>query len=97
VSASVGVFGWETETLVVVPATLVVAVYLLAAAAGVRLLHGATRACALLTIALTAVVVPAAAEHAVVVVAVAALAVVTRWALADPSPSAGERAGTALT
>jgi amino acid efflux transporter len=38
--------GWGTETLVVVPATLVVTVYLLAAAAAARLLRGAPRVCA---------------------------------------------------
>lgn len=74
-------FGWGTETLVLIPATLVVAVYLLAAAAGARLLHGAARACALLTIALTAVVVPAALDHVVIVAAVAFLALTFRWVL----------------
>jgi amino acid efflux transporter len=44
-------FGWGTETLVVVPSTLVVAVYLLAAAAGVRVLRGVGRMCAGITVA----------------------------------------------
>jgi amino acid efflux transporter len=42
--------GWGTETLVVVPATLVVAVYVAAAAAGLRLLRGWGRACAALAL-----------------------------------------------
>jgi amino acid efflux transporter len=73
--------GWGTETLVVVPATLVVAVYVAAAAAGLRLLRGWGRACAALTVLLTAVVVPSAAGHVVVPVAVAALALLSRRAL----------------
>jgi amino acid efflux transporter len=80
--AATAAFGWGTETLVVVPATLVVAVYLLAAAAGVRLLDGVGRGCALLTIALTAVVVPSAARHLVIVVVVVVLALLTRRVLA---------------
>jgi amino acid efflux transporter len=73
--------GWDTETLVIVPSTLVVAVYLLAAASGVRLLTGYARACAVTTIVLTALVVPSAARHAVVPVVVATLALLTRAAL----------------
>jgi amino acid efflux transporter len=74
--------GWGTETLVVTPSTLVVAVYLLAAAAGARLLRGAPRACAVATIVLTALVVPAAAQHVLIPVVVAVLAVLCRWGVA---------------
>jgi amino acid efflux transporter len=70
--------GWGTETLVVTPSTLVVAVYLLAAAAGVRLLRGAARACAVATIVLTALVAPAAAGHVLIPLVVAVLAVACR-------------------
>jgi amino acid efflux transporter len=80
------VLGWGTETLVVTPSTLVVAVYLLAAAAGVRLLAGAPRLCAVLTIALTLVVAPAAARHVVIPLAVAALALAVRGLLARRRP-----------
>jgi amino acid efflux transporter len=73
-----GLAAWDTETLVIVPSTLVVAVYLLAALAGVRLLTGAGRACAVLTIALTALVVPPAARHAVIPLVVTVLALVSR-------------------
>lgn len=70
--------GWGTETLVVVPSTLVVAVYLLAAAAGMRLLHGSGRAAAIATLGLTAIVVPAAAAHLVIPLVVVVLALLTR-------------------
>lgn len=76
------VFGWGTEELVVVPSTLVVAVYLLAAAAGVRLLRGPARACALATILMTAVFVPSAAQHAWVPAVVVVLALGARRLLA---------------
>jgi amino acid efflux transporter len=74
--------GWGTEALVVTPSTLVVTVYLLAAAAGARLLRGAPRACAVATIVLTAFVVPAAAEHVLIPVVVAVLAVLCRRGVA---------------
>lgn len=70
--------GWGTETLVTVPATLVVAVYLLASAAGLRLLTGAGRACAAVTIALTLAVVPSALDHLVVIAVTTALALAAR-------------------
>jgi amino acid efflux transporter len=73
--------GWGTETLVVAPSTLVVAVYMLAAAAGARLLRGAARACAVLTIVLTALVAPAAAEHVLITVVVVLLALACRYAV----------------
>ncbi|WP_252444943.1 APC family permease [Pseudonocardia humida] len=74
--------GWGTETLVVTPSTLVVAVYLLAAAAGARLLRGAPRFCAVATIVLTALVVPTAAENVLIPVVVVVLAVACRWVVA---------------
>lgn len=73
-----GLRGWGTETLVVVPSTLVVAVYLLAAAAGVKLLRGAARLCAAITIVLTFLVAPAAARHALIPLAVVLLALAVR-------------------
>ncbi|QIG46229.1 amino acid permease [Nocardioides anomalus] len=77
--------GWGTETLVVVPATLVVAVYLLAAASGLRLLRGWGRFCAALTVLLTAAVVPSAAGHVAVPLVVSALALLSRRALSAPA------------
>lgn len=75
------VLGWGTETLIVVPSTLVVTVYLLAAAAGVRLLAGLARACAAVTIALTLIVAPAAARHVAIPLVVAAVALTARYGL----------------
>ncbi len=72
---------WGTETLVVVPSTLVVGVYLLGAAAGVRLLRGAGRLCAVMTLVMTLVVTPAALEDLVFPVVVVALALASRWLL----------------
>ncbi|WP_194924752.1 APC family permease [Catenulispora pinisilvae] len=72
-------FRWGTETLVVVPSTLVVTVYLLAAAAGIRLLRGVARGCAVLTVCLTALVIPDAARHVVIPVLVVSVALLTRW------------------
>ncbi len=83
------VLGWGTETLVVVPSTLVVAVYLLAAAAGVRLLAGVARSCAVMTIALTLVVAPAAARHVAIPLVVAALALAARYAFGRRRRSSG--------
>jgi amino acid efflux transporter len=80
--AAGALFRWGTETLVVVPSTLVVAVYLLAATAGVRLLDGFARTCAVVTIALTLLIVPAAAHHAAIPGIVAALAMTMRCAVA---------------
>lgn len=76
--ASAFAFGWGTETIIVVPSTLVVAVYLLAAAAGVRLLRGTARLCAIVTIALTVLVAPAAARHAVIPLATVLIALTVR-------------------
>lgn len=66
--------GWGTEQLVVVPATLVVFVYLAAAAAGIRLLAGLGRYCSIATVVLTVAVLPAALEHLLIPGAVAAAA-----------------------
>jgi amino acid efflux transporter len=79
-------FGWGTESLVVVPSTLVVAVYLLAAAAGARLLRGTGRLCALITIAATLVVAPAAARHVVIPLATVLLALAVRSAISRSRP-----------
>lgn len=72
------ILGWGTETLVVVPATLVVAVYLLAAAAGIRLLRGAARGCATAALALTLLVTPTASGHVVIPIAVTIVALIMR-------------------
>jgi amino acid efflux transporter len=85
--------GWGTEALVVTPSTLVVAVYLLAAAAGARLLRGTARACAVATIVLTALVVPAVAEHALIPLVVAVLAVACRRVVQMFEASGGRSAG----
>lgn len=71
---------WGTEVLIVVPSTLIVAVYLLAAVAGVKLLRGAGRAAAIATVALTALVVPSALGHVAIPLIVIALALATHWA-----------------
>jgi amino acid efflux transporter len=65
---------WGTEPLVVVPSTLVVAVYLLAAAAGFRLLTGTGKFCAGLTLVMTGSILPTALEHAAIAVATVILA-----------------------
>lgn len=70
--------GWGTETLIVVPSTLVVTVYLLAAAAGVKLLNGMGRACAAVTVTVTLLVAPSAAAHVLIPFTVATLALLTR-------------------
>ena len=71
--------GWGTESIVAVPSTLVVAVYLLAAAAGARVLTGAGRICSVATIALTLLVAPAAARHALIPLATVAIALAVRF------------------
>lgn len=80
--------GWGTETLMVVPATLVVGVYLLAAAAGVRLLRGTGRLCAVISLAMTLVVTPAALGDLVFPAVVVALALTSRWVLQGSAPVA---------
>ena len=65
---------WGTEQLVVVPATLVVFVYLAAAAAGIRLLTGVGRYCSIATVVLTLAVLPAALGHLLIPVIVTAVA-----------------------
>lgn len=65
---------WGTETLIVVPSTLVVAVYILASLSGARLLRGAGRVAAVTVIAICAVVAPSAAPNLLIPVAVIALA-----------------------
>lgn len=70
--------GRGTETLIVVPSTLVVTVYLLAAAAGVKLLNGIGRACAAITVFMTLLVAPSAATHVLIPLTVASLALLSR-------------------
>lgn len=76
--ALAALFGWGTETLVVVPATLVVAVYVVAAAAAIRLLPGWGRVSGAITLVLTLAIVPTAASHALIPVAVALVALLSR-------------------
>lgn len=83
--------GWGTETLVVVPSTLVVAVYLLAAAAAVKLLTGVGRICAISTVLLTLTVTPSASSHALIPLIVAALALLAHALCRAPSTQVRKR------
>ncbi|WP_353649161.1 amino acid permease [Nakamurella sp. A5-74] len=79
---------WGTDTLVVIPSTLVVAVYVIAAAAAVRVLTGGGRVAAISTLVITVLVVPTAAQHALIPVAVVVLALLSRLlsrSLSNPS------------
>jgi amino acid efflux transporter len=77
-------WGWGTDTLVVVPSTLVVAVYLIAAASAVRVLTGWGRVCGVVTLAITLLVVPTAAGHVLIPIVVAAFALASRLACRRP-------------
>lgn len=70
--------GWGTETLVVVPSTLVVAVYVVAAASAIRILTGWGRAAGLITLTVTAAVVPTALQHALIPVVVVLMAMLSQ-------------------
>jgi amino acid efflux transporter len=72
------IFGWGTETLVVVPSVLVVTVYLLAAASGVKLLSGPGRVAAIATVILTLFVVPSVMIHLAIPAIVVAVALLAR-------------------
>ncbi len=67
--------GWGTQQIVLVPATLVLCVYLVATASAVRLIHGRTRTIAAAAFVLTACAAPFSYGHLLTpaVVAVAAL------------------------
>ena len=67
--------GWGTQQIVLVPATLVLCVYLTATAAAVKLIRGRTRTVAAAAFVLTAVAVPFSFGHLLipVVVTIAAL------------------------
>jgi hypothetical protein len=69
--------GRATATLVIVPSSLVVAVYLLAATAGVKLLAGPGKVCAALTVVTTSVVLPTALEHAAIMLVALGLALIS--------------------
>lgn len=56
-------FGWGTEQIVFIPATLVIVVYLIGPAAAVKLLHGPQRVIAATGTALTACALPFALGH----------------------------------
>lgn len=77
--------GWGTETLVVVPSTLVVAVYVVAAAAGARVLRGWGRVAAGVTLLLTLGVAPSAVGYVLVPVIVGGLALLSRMVSARSS------------
>lgn len=66
------VFGWGTEDMVFVPSVLVLATYLIATTAAVRLFRGRTRAVALLGTGLLVAVAPFAGWHLAVPVGIAA-------------------------
>lgn len=70
--------GWGTETLVVVPSTLVVAVYVVAAASAVRILTGWGRACGVVTLTITAMLIPTALQHVFIPIVVVLLALISR-------------------
>lgn len=72
-------YGWGTEDIVGVPASLVLVTYLVGTAAGIRLLTGPARAGAVTAFALTALVTPFVASYVTVPAAVAALALAYRW------------------
>jgi amino acid efflux transporter len=67
--------GWGTQQIVLVPATLVLGVYLIATASAVKLIHGPTRTLAAAALVLTACAVPFSFGHLLipVVVTIAAL------------------------
>lgn len=79
-------FGWGTDSIVFVPSVLVLATYLLGAAAAVRLFTGHLRALAIITIALLLITVPFAGRHLLVPIAVAGV-VVAADALRTPGRS----------
>lgn len=89
--------GWGTEQLVVIPATLVVFVYLAAATAGIRLLTGVGRFCSIATVVLTLTVLPAALGHllipAATAAAAAAYALATRAHRRPEATEVGDRPG----
>lgn len=69
--AASAVLGWGTQTLVFVPAVLVLATYLLGAAAATRLFAGRLRALGALTFVLLLLTVPFAGWHLLVPVGIA--------------------------
>nr|WP_206539654.1 amino acid permease [Nocardiopsis halophila] len=92
--------GWGTETLVGIPASLVLVTYLVGMASGLRLLSGRPRVHAATALVLTAVIAPFAAEYIVVPMVVAAVALAFRWgsgrgraARRDPGPEPRQEAG----
>jgi len=70
-------FGWGTQQIVFIPATLVIVVYLIGTAAAVKLLHGPQRLIAATGTALTACALPFALGHVLVPITVAALALIS--------------------
>jgi len=80
--------GWGTDTLVVVPSTLVVVVYVIAAASAVRILTGWGRASGLVTLTITALVLPTALTQVLIPIVVVILALVSRT-LCRPRNAAG--------
>ncbi|UUU25917.1 APC family permease [Streptomyces sp. DSM 40750] len=92
------VAGWGPETLLVVPASLVIMTFLAGMAAGVRLLSGGRRTLAGLGTVLCLVLVPFSGGIVVIPVAVTVLALAYRWwtgrrAEPRPEPDATPPAG----
>ena len=78
---------WGTETLVVIPSTLVVFVYLAAAIAGTKLLRGRGRAAAIVSVVLIAVVVPSSMGYVIIPVIVIGIALTMRFLISHSSHS----------
>lgn len=80
---------WGTETLVVIPSTLVVFVYLAAAVAGIKLLSGRGRAVAIVSVVLIAVVVPSSMGYVIIPLIVIGVALTMRLVLRSVSGRTG--------
>lgn len=87
---------WGTETLVVIPSTLVVFVYLAAAIAGVKVLRGRGRAAAIVSVALIAVVVPSSLGYVIIPLIVIGVALTMRLVLRRVSRSVSGRTGASV-
>lgn len=87
---------WGTETLVVIPSTLVVFVYLAAAVAGIKLLSGRGRAVAIVSVVLIAVVVPSSMGYVIIPLIVIGVALTMRLVLKRVSRSVSGRTGVSV-
>jgi amino acid efflux transporter len=75
------IFDWGTEDIVYIPSTLIIVVYLLGTAAGVKLLEGKGRMLAGIGFVMTLCTLPSALGHFLVPVGTAVLALTYRWAV----------------